>query len=214
MKGAMTSAASQVPTRLDHAISLMTHEATDDGQAWLVRLMRDSGPGIVRMLWRLLGHEQDVMDCYQECICRLASLDRPRKVRDVKSYAYRAASNIAIELIRRHKRQAEHWPRVVDFATRQSPSDSPDSVGGAERIRALREAILMLPDHLRQVIVLRDLGELPYAKVAKMLSVGVATARVYRRQAIVRLATLVVPEAERERDDAGSTSPSVGDKSK
>ena len=48
----------------------------------------------------------------------------------------------------------------------------------------LRSCIARLPEHLRSVVTLHDLGELPYAQVAKMLNISVATARVYRCKAI------------------------------
>jgi RNA polymerase sigma-70 factor (ECF subfamily) len=58
----------------------------------------------------------------------------------------------------------------------------------------MREAIFQLPPQLRDAIVLRDLAELPYARVAEILGVGVQTARLYRCQAIGRLADLIGQE--------------------
>ena len=52
----------------------------------------------------------------------------------------------------------------------------------------MRIHIARLPEHLRDVVILHDLAELPYQQVAKILGIATATARVYRRRAIQILA--------------------------
>ena len=42
----------------------------------------------------------------------------------------------------------------------------------------LRSAVSRLPEYLREVVILRDLAELPYAGVGKILGISAATARV------------------------------------
>ena len=51
----------------------------------------------------------------------------------------------------------------------------------------LRNAIAELPDYLRNVIALHDLAELPYTKIAAILQITTASARVYRSKAITLL---------------------------
>ena len=58
----------------------------------------------------------------------------------------------------------------------------------------LRHAIAQLPAHLRNVIVLRDLSRMPYEEVGRTLGIDPATARVYRRHAVVKLAELIGAE--------------------
>jgi RNA polymerase sigma factor (sigma-70 family) len=53
---------------------------------------------------------------------------------------------------------------------------------------ALRRRIAQLPEHLRNVVALRDLAELSYAQVGKILGISAGTARVYRCKAIQLLA--------------------------
>ena len=47
-------------------------------------------------VWRILGREQDVMDAYQDCFCKLASLPHRPDLR-AGGYACRTATNIAVE---------------------------------------------------------------------------------------------------------------------
>lgn len=165
----------------------------DFSAAWLDRVIRRDGPGILRMLWRFLGSEQDVMDAYQDCFCRLAALNRARIPKNARAYAYRTAMNIATELVRTRARQAAHRPAVQRAAADRSGvsagSVEDDHVVG--RAGALRDAMARLPRHLRDVLLLRDLSLWSYKQVGQMLGIGPATARVYRRHAVVKLAELM-----------------------
>jgi len=156
--------------------------------AWIVKLLCIEGPAILHMLWRMLGNEQDVLDAYQDCWCALASLPKPEGVRSGKAFAYRTASNIAVEMIRRKARRREHWSGVVASRPTQAQEDvETQDPAAAEQ---LREAISRLPQHLRNVVALRDMAKLTYKEVAGVLGIEPGTARVYRRQAVIRLAEL------------------------
>ena len=168
-------------------------EVAPVAHAWVLRVMSSEGPAILRMLWRLLGREADVLDAYQDCFCKLATVGGARRLRNAKAYAYRTAGNVAIEMLRKRKRHKEHQPRV--FAATRSASDDAASGGQppiAEPV-ALSDAIARLPEHLRNVITLRDLGRMSYDEVGRTLSITPATARVYRRHAIVKLADFLHP---------------------
>ena len=168
-----------------------------DEQDRVARLMDREGPGIVRMLWRLLGREADVMDAYQDCFCKLITRRSAKKLRNEKAYAFRTAANVAIEILRSRKRRQDHWPRIVaDRAKDDITSDPAENEPAQERFAVLRETIAALPAHLRNVIVLRDLNRLSYEDVGKTLGIDPATARVYRRHAVVRLSEMLSKGSE------------------
>lgn len=163
----------------------------------VARLMEREGPGIVRMLWRMLGREADVMDAYQDCFCKLITRPYGKKLRNERAYAFRTAANVAIEILRWRKRRQQHWPRIVADRTKDEIADDPvENDSGQERFAALRETIAALPAHLRNVIVLRDLNRLSYEDVGKTLGIDPATARVYRRHAVVRLSEMLSKGSE------------------
>lgn len=157
---------------------------------WVERVIRTEGAGILRMLWRLLGREQDVLDAYQDCFCKLTVCQDRNDLVNVRAYAYRTAANIAIEIIRTRARQAAHRPAIAKEHGRGADDGSVDEQDNAQFLQ-LREAIGELPTHLRNVVVLRDLSRMPYKEVGKTLGIEPATARVYRRHAIVKLAELI-----------------------
>lgn len=164
-------------------------KSTDARHGWIVRLMTNDGPGILRLLWRILGREADVMDAYQDCFCKLAQLTGDREPRNARAYAYRTASNIAIEILRTRQRHGAHWENVVATRSqRANAEDDPTPKPDMFRKERIREAIGDLPPHLRNVVVLRDLSRMPYDEVGRLLGIEPTTARVYRRHAVVQLA--------------------------
>jgi RNA polymerase sigma-70 factor (ECF subfamily) len=186
----MTSAAVSIPQEPHNSATVPrgAHEITDHG--WVARVMEREAAGILRLLWKILGTEQDVMDAFQDCFCKLATHHVRGGVINPKAYAYRTAANIAVEMIRVRSRRAAHWPGVV--AERAEAATEPaDEIRPADRLTRLRDAIARLPDHLREVVVLRDLSRFSYAEVGRTLGIEPTTARVYRRHAIVKLAEIL-----------------------
>lgn len=169
--------------------------------AWIERLMCSEGPAILRVLWKLLGNEQDVLDAYQDCWCSLAALPNPGNLRCGAAFAYRTAENIAIEMIRRRARRRGHWPAIVSTRGRAESDPGREPSDPSDR---LREAISRLPQHLRNVIVLRDFGGRSYKEISKLLGIEPGTARVYRRQAVLKLADLLHEEQDRTTDPPSS----------
>ena len=165
---------------------------------WVEEVMAREGDGITRMLWRLLRNEADVLDAFQDTFCKLAQRGGKVDLRSARAYAYRTATNTGIELIRSRKRHRRHQEAIASHARGVSceaphePGCLVDSIG-SERLRG---AIGRLPPHLRGVVVLRDLGRMPYEEIGQVLNIDPATARVYRRHAIVRLSELLSGEEE------------------
>lgn len=168
--------------------------------AWLETVVQVHGPGVRRMLRRMLGNEDDALDAYQDCLCQLArrSVDpgAPGPLHCAVGYAYRTAANLALETIRSRRRRAAHWDRVVATVRSRRDERNDEPARGVETNQAhllhrLGRAVHALPRHLREVVVLRDLGELSYNRVAGILGIQPTTARVYRRQAIIRLGQML-----------------------
>ena len=155
-------------------------------QRWILSTMQKYGPELVTMLWRILGNEQDVCDAYQDTFLQLAHFEGGRKPDHVRAYVFRTANNTAVSMLRR--RMAEK-NRLSVPVTRTEAAGSPAMEVDSEYLQeALRRRIAQLPEHLRNVVALRDLAELSYAQVGKILGISAGTARVYRCKAIQLLA--------------------------
>lgn len=190
--------ATALPLELRTLLVGLTEASVADNQQWILTLLRQHGPAVVNLLWRVLGTEQDVLDAYQTAVCQLTSRGKDGVRTNPGGYFYRIAMNAGISLLRQRKQERQHMSAVADVQARRQA----DAVcGGRQQVLdqqlvldQLRQAVLGLPPHLRDVIVLRDLAELPYPRVASILGITIGTARLYRCKAVLRLAELIGQE--------------------
>jgi RNA polymerase sigma factor (sigma-70 family) len=169
-------------------------KAVDERQQWVLVAMRKFGPELVTMLWRILGNEQDVCDAYQTTFLHLAHRDGGEKPRHMKAYLFRTASNAAITMLRQHVIEDRKLGDMERSARRSGPADG--ELDSRHLAETLRRCVARLPEHLRSVVTLRDLAELSYPEVARILGISAGTARVYRCKAIQLLATWMGNEDE------------------
>ena len=171
-------------------------EAVPASQRWVLTAMQHHGPGLVNMLWRVLGDEHDVCDIYQDTFLHLANYfeNRPRP-RNARAYLYRTAMNTAVSLLRRRKLQKQYQQTVRQQQTAEEfHVDYGRQLDTRALRQQLRDAIAKLPEYLADVILLRDLAELPYEEVSSILGITRAAARVYRHKAITMLAAIMAKE--------------------
>ena len=162
-------------------------ETIADNQRWILSAMKKHGQEIVTMLWRILGNEQDVCDAYQDTFLQLAHYEGGRKPYYIKAYIFRVANNVAISMLRR--KIAEKKRISGSAAERSYVMHSPLKELDSKYLQeALRNYIAQLPEYLRNVLTLRDLAELSYDEIGRILGITAGTARVYRCKAIQLLA--------------------------
>jgi RNA polymerase sigma-70 factor (ECF subfamily) len=182
-------------------------EAVDVSQRWVLSTMQRHGQDLVTMLWRILGNEQDVCDAYQDTFLQLAHHESRGKPEHVKAYIFRTATNVAISMLRRRAVEKRLSSAFANTASPQAclpgkthtgaSANSPFRELDAKYLRqTLRYYIAQLPEHLRNVITLRDLAEMSYAHVGRILGISEGTARVYRCKALQLLAVWMSKEKE------------------
>ena len=167
-------------------------EDVRDDQRWILSAMQKYGPGLITLLWRILGNEQDVCDAYQDTFLQLAHHESGPKPKYVKAYIFKTANNVAISMIRR--RIADQRKISFSIAKEASVTSPAKELDTKYLQESLRFYIAQMPEHLRNVIVLRDLAELSYAKIGKILGISAATARVYRCKALHMLSVFMDKE--------------------
>ena len=109
------------------------------------------------------------------------------------TWLYRLASNACIDLLRRRKRRQEgEAPHSLDDEEAGWPE--PAAPGGGpeeeleqkERRQALERELRALPDHQREILVMREVSGLSYQEIGELLSLDLGT--VKSRLARARLA--------------------------
>jgi RNA polymerase sigma factor (sigma-70 family) len=136
-------------------------------------LYRSHSPWLRRALRRRFGAAvvEVAEDLVQETYLRLA----PRKVVAIhrpRALLMRIASNLALDHIRRRKVDARALERArLGAATAPSPHQKAEPLAALE----LSEAILALPEPLRDVFVLSRFGGLTYEEIADHFGLSVKT---------------------------------------
>ncbi len=182
-------------------------EAVSEDQRWILSTMHKHGQELITLLWRILGNEQDVCDAYQDTFLQLAHYDRGQRPEHVKAYIFRTANNVAISMLRRRIAQRKRMSSAIatgkNAAEWRSGEYRPVAGSPAKELdskylqESLRRYIAQLPEHLRNVITLRDLAELSYAQIGRILGISAATARVYRCKALQLLTMWMGKEEEK-----------------
>jgi RNA polymerase sigma-70 factor (ECF subfamily) len=138
---------------------------------------------------RLTGNEDDARDVVQEAYLRAyRGLRRFRGEARFTTWLYRITANCSSTFLARRARQ-RHEPLGDDEPVADiHPDHDPERRASlSEEREAVARALAELPTRLRQVIVLRDIYDLPHATIASELGITEAAAKVRLHRARRRL---------------------------
>lgn len=174
--------------------SELWQRARSGDEAAFVTLYRRRQGSVYRFALRMSGSETVAEDVTQEVFLALlreaARYDAARS--SLASYLFGIARN---QVLRRLERERNYTPFPDDeeeaaAASRlelQAVENPLGDLTRQETIEAVRQAVLALPPHYREVVVLCDLHELSYLETAAALdcAVGTVRSRLHRARALL-----------------------------
>jgi RNA polymerase sigma-70 factor (ECF subfamily) len=132
-------------------------------------------------------HEAD--DLVQECLSRVLGQMRAwRPVRDLRAYLFATMHNVFIDAARKRRTRADHVPIEDVMATLSLPASQIRHL----EVRDLLQALAVLPEQQREVVLLVGLEGMSYLEAARILGVPIGTimSRLSRgREALRQLMT-------------------------
>lgn len=158
-------------------------------------LVRATHADAYTLAYRLVGNEEDARDVVQEAYLRAyKSLKKFREDAAFSTWLYRIVANCASTSL---SKRARHRHEVLDDEvlieeTRVEADPVARNEALAERVR-LTAALDGLPDQLRQVVVLRDVYDLPHDAIAAELGISEANAKVRLHRARRKLRETLYP---------------------
>lgn len=160
---------------------------------------------VYRFVYQMSNRRDDAEDLTQEVFVRAyQNLHRYRDEAKFTTWLLRIATNLATDKSRMSQRrmtlenQESGSQGALAWMTIGSVEDPVENMEGARRIEVLRRAIQELPDHHRNVIIMRDIEEMEYRDMADILgcTVGGAKLRVLRGRRALKDKMIVLMEEE------------------
>lgn len=178
----------------------LLQQAVNGDEAAFVALYRRRQSGVYRFALRMCGSTTVAEDVTQEVFMALirdgGRYETGRST--LTSYLFGIARN---QVLRRLERERNFTPLPGDEAENALPGylvavENPlGDLTRQETIESVRQAVLALPPHYREAVVLCDLHELSYLAAAEVLgcAVGTVRSRLHRGRALLceRLKALV-----------------------
>ena len=137
--------------------------------------------------WQILRNHDDALDAVQTALTAVwQHRRRLRPGRDPRGWFYRVLRNKCVDMLR-----ARRVRRPVMLENEPPDRFGCDPAGDADRreeLLNLRRALAELPDEMREIVLLRDFHDLPYAEIATVLEIptGTVMSRLHRARSALR----------------------------
>jgi RNA polymerase sigma-70 factor (ECF subfamily) len=162
-------------------------------RAALDKLVRATYSATYTLAFRLTGNEDDAQDVVQDTYLRAyRGLRRFRGDAQFTTWLYRITANCSANLLaKRTRHRTEPLREDEPVADGRAESDPGHRVSGSDDRARISQALSQLPWRLRQVVVLRDIYDLPHGAIAEELGISEAAAKVRLHRARRRLRDLL-----------------------
>ena len=167
-----------------------------DEDAW-AELVEATYRDVYTLCLRILGDPDDAAEATQDAYLKAwRGLKGFRGDAMFQTWLYRVASNAAISKHRSRKRRRAHEARIEDEALTEiaGPGSVEATAGAKVEVAELEKALLRLPGHYREAVVLRDVYGLSIEEIAKQLKLSNTAAKVRVHRGRKRLKDMMFPD--------------------
>ena len=145
---------------------------------------------VYNVVYRWVWNREEARDVVQDAFVRLWRMRKRVEMATVEPLVYKIALNLARSRLRR--RRIIRWVGLdAVSATLRDPRDVEGGMARSEDQARVREAVLALPDELRQVILLCEFSDMDYEQIAEALSIPPGTVGSRRNRALRKLRELL-----------------------
>ncbi len=116
---------------------------------------------------------------------------------EARYWLLRVAKNLALNHIRRNKRELEMVSKVkLDTRNKSYVEDGASELEKAETIEEVKRALEQLPEKLRTVLIMKEYGDLDYKGIGKVLGISENNVKIRVFRARKKLEELLSVEEE------------------
>jgi RNA polymerase sigma-70 factor (ECF subfamily) len=148
---------------------------------------------LVGTAYCVLGHREDAREAVQEAFLKCwRKRSELRTFATLNAWIFSVVLNSAKDLRRRRiVRRSQPLPPEEVLPPDRTAASPHVRVERHEEVARVRAALRELPEREREVFLLRQNGELPYAAIAEIIGAPVGTAKTRMRSALLRLRGLL-----------------------
>ncbi|MDR0311917.1 MAG: sigma-70 family RNA polymerase sigma factor [Acidobacteriota bacterium] len=183
------------------ADNVLVEEFIAGNDAAFTQLVTRYKDPIINYINTMVGNYDIAADLAQETFLRVyKNIGRYNSIYQFSTWIYRIAANLAIDEIRYRKRRGQVFYRNVwenqadgvteerEFALRDSGRSPGDEVLRKESGQVVGDAIRSLPPKYRTAFVMKEIQELPYEEIARILktSPGTIKSRLHRARELLQ----------------------------
>lgn len=149
---------------------------------------------LFKIAYRIVNDEEAAEDLVHDSLIKATEKDLVfPSMNDAKFWLIRVVKNASLNYVKRKGRERNAYQKALYEDHREMKSGEADILA-AETIERAREALNKLPKNLREVLILREYGDLNYKEIGKVLGITEGNVKVRVFRARERLAKLIGEE--------------------
>jgi len=160
------------------------------GAPFLQTMFRDNNASLLRFLSRKLSEPHEAEDIAQDAYHNLLRMNPPVELDNARAYLFQTAANLALNRMRKIRRQYHHAQTVLAEADGDSglTTTSPEQVASAQiELGRVLASIDQLPDKCRRAFLMSRSEHKNYTEISQALEVSVSTVEKYIIKALQHL---------------------------
>lgn len=170
-------------------------KAPSTNDNWLIRLVEESGPALLRFIGRRLTSRAEIEDLAQEVYLRLMRVEDSSAIRDPRAFTLRVAANVVYEWRMAARNRFEHTSDAAEGADERL--DPYRHLLQADEKRRLSRALDQLTPMQRTIVLLHRRDGMTYAQIAKHVGLSVAMVNKHLARALALCKeSLASPDAQ------------------
>ncbi len=137
---------------------------------------------LVRFLASRYTDKEEAQDLAQDAFYNVMKVKDVEELEHARAYLFQTAANLALNRIRKQKRQEAYQQNLADSATGEAgdPIDSPERAAVArQQLQQVEGALASLPRKCRLAFLMHRSRNMSYQQIAAELGVSVSTVEKY-----------------------------------
>ena len=135
--------------------------------------IKEHGPRVWSIVYRILGNEADASDCFQEVFVNAVQTSRKQKIRNMEAFLGLTATQRGVDLLRKRRPNFRLHRTNDNCQTLESTEPTPViGIQSKELSEQLRMALSKIPQQEAEVFCLRILNEFSYRQIAEEMNLN------------------------------------------